>query len=297
MKKKYFKYLLLIVSLLIVVNVSGQSIKSVRINEIQVNNTNGLMDEYGQYGGWLELYNTGYGKVNIGGCILKVNGKIYRIPQGDPATVMDTRGYTVFYAGGISERGTFYTNFTLENTNFIEFYDVDGDLIDRFEFNPVEMKENISYGWVDSHDGKEILAHLPAITPRASNNTEEKVTRAEVFRQADPIGLVLTLTSIFVVAVALIVLFLIFKYMGKFHVKNAQKKKKQQNQPAKVAAGKEKGSVLTNEELAAISIALYKYSQDLHDIETTVLTINRAAKVYSPWSSKIHSLTQTPNRK
>ena len=298
MKKRSLKYLLLIVSMLIVVRASGQSIKEVRINEIQVHNTNGLMDEYGLYGSWIELFNTGYGRVNIGGCYLKVNGKEYHIPQGDPGTVMYTRGYVVFYAGGISERGTFYTNFTLDNTDFIEFFDVDHNLIDRLEFKPADMKPDVSYGWIEVGNGKEEIMNLPAITPRATNNTEEKVARAEVFRQADPIGLVLTITSIFVVAIALVVLSLIFKYMGDFHVNNAQKKKSQHSKQTEIATTeKKRGPVLTTEELAAISIALYKYSQDLHDIENTVLTINRAAKVYSPWSSKIHSLTQTPNRK
>ncbi|MDR1402458.1 MAG: hypothetical protein LBJ60_01980 [Tannerellaceae bacterium] len=56
-------------------------------------------------------------------------------------------------------------------------------------------------------------------------------------------------------------------------------------------------ATLTNDELAAIAIALYKYAEDLHDIENTVLTINRAAKVYSPWSSKIYGLTQIPHKK
>ena len=297
MKKKSIKYLLLIVSMLIVAKVSGQSIKDVRINEIQVYNTNGLMDEYGLYGSWIELFNTGYGRVNVGGCYLKVNGKEYHIPQGDSETVIHTRGYAVFYAGGISERGTFYTNFTLDNTDFIEFYDIDHNLIDRFEFNPADMKPDVSYGWIETGNGKEEMMNLPAITPRANNNTEEKIARAEVFRQADPIGFVLTITSIFVVAIVLILLFLIFKYMGDFHVKNAQKKKAKQSSPSIVATDKVKASVLTTEELAAISIALYKYSQSLHDEEFTILTINRAAKVYSPWSSKIHTLTKTPNRK
>ena len=110
-------------------------------------------------------------------------------------------------------------------------------------------------------------------------------------------GVVLTITSIFIVVIALIVLFLFFKQRGNFHVNSAQKKKTEQNLSTEVVTRKKRGSVLTNEELAAISIALYKYSQDLHDIETKVLTINRTAKVYSPWSSKIHSLTQTPIRK
>jgi hypothetical protein len=84
--------------------------------------------------------------------------------------------------------------------------------------------------------------------------------------------------------------------MGKFHVNTANKKAKK----AKVKSGaiKVKGEdAVTNDELAAIAIALFKYSEDLHDIEKTVLTINRAAKAYSPWSSKIYGLTQLPNKK
>jgi hypothetical protein len=65
----------------------------------------------------------------------------------------------------------------------------------------------------------------------------------------------------------------------------------------KSVTDKKSDDLLTNEEIAAIAIALYKYSEDLHDIEDTVLTINRAAKAYSPWSSKIYGLTQTPIKK
>ena len=290
---------MLSISLLFATNLSGQSIKDVRINEIQVRNTNGLMDEYGQYGGWIELYNTGYGKVNIAGCVLKVKDKEYRIPKGDPATLMATQGYVVFFAAGTPDKGTFHTNFTLENTDFIEFYDVDGKLINTFKFDPSGMVENVSYGWFEEQAGKEILMNLPATTPQANNNTDEKIPRAEIFRQADPIGIVLTITSIFVVAIALVLLFFVFKYMGKFHINNAKKKsvklKSLQKKTAQFAEIKE-DAVLTNEELTAIAIALYKYSEDLHDIEDTILTINRVAKAYSPWSSKIYGMRELPKR-
>jgi hypothetical protein len=277
----------------------AQSIKNMRINEIQVYNTNGLRDDYGQLVGWIELFNTGYNKVDISGCVLKVNGKEYRIPKGDPNTVVSTRGYCLFYAGGDPNRGTFYTNFTLDNTDFIELYDVDGYLIDSFRFDPAEMKENVSYGWFVDKDGVEKRMSLPATTPGSSNETEEKVARAELFRQADPVGIVLTITSIFVVACSLVVLFFIFKFLGDFQMKRAQKKveaaKTEKSLKAPVTVSRT--GVITNDELVAIAIALYKYSEELHDIETTVLTINRAAKVYSPWSSKIYGLTQLPNKK
>ncbi len=300
MNKLLFKFILLSVCLLLMTDLYSQSIKDVRINEIQVYNTNGLRDEYSQLGGWFELYNTGYGKVNIGGCVLKVKGREYRIPKGDPATIIPTRSFVLFYAGGTPNKGTFHTNFTLDDTDFIEFYDLDGKLIDTFKFNPDDMRENVSYGWFEDHDGKEKLMHLPATTPGGDNNTEEKIVRAELFRQADPSGVVLTITSIIVVAIALIILFFIFKHMGNFHIKNAKRKavKAKMSQDGTLQITDErKDVVLTNDQLAAIAIALYKYSENLHDIENTILTINRAAKVYSPWSSKIYTLTQIPNKK
>jgi hypothetical protein len=48
---------------------------------------------------------------------------------------------------------------------------------------------------------------------------------------------------------------------------------------------------------AAIAFAIHKYQQDLRTIEKTVLTINKVARAYSPWSSKIYGLRETPVKK
>ena len=289
---KIFIFILVMFSTTVV---SAQSIKDVRINEIQVRNINGLRDEYGRQSAWIELHNAGYGKVNVGGCMLKVEGKEYRIPRGDPQTIIPTQGYVIFYAGGIHARGTFHTNFTLDNTDYVEFYDVDGKLIDKLRFNPSEMLDDVSYGRMKDNNGKEQLMNLPATTPGANNNTEEKTPRAELFRKADPSGIALTITAIAVVAIALIMLFFIFKYMGEFHMNAAQKKAAMSNSGKKVHSGKT--GIITNDELAAIAIALYKYSEELHDNEDTVLTINRVTRVYSPWSSKIYGMRSFPGKK
>jgi len=294
------KFALLLFFLLSQFLTFAQSIKDVRINEIQVYNSDGFRDEYGQAHGWIEIHNKGYGKVNLAGCIIKVNGKEYIIPKDNPATVITTQGYLVFYASGTSNRGTFHTNFTLDNTDFIELYDLDGKRIDRLEFDPKEMTENVSYGWFDYQDGKEKLVQLPAITPGGSNNTEIKIPRAEVFKQADPAGVVLTITNIVVVTIALVLLFFVFKYMGKFHIKAAGKKalrvSAEHNGSNNTALVKNKKGVVTNNELAAIAMALYRYSKDVHDNEELTLTINKVSKTYSPWSSKIYGLRQYPNK-
>ena len=48
---------------------------------------------------------------------------------------------------------------------------------------------------------------------------------------------------------------------------------------------------------AAIMTALKLYKSNLHDQESEMITIHRIARAYSPWSSKIHGLTQLPERK
>ena len=126
----------------------------------------------------------------------------------------------------------------------------------------------------------------------AQSIVEAETPKDELFRQADPSGIVLTITSILVVAVALTVLFLIFKYIGDFHIRHTMKKAR-----ALQGVEKDKPTMVTNDELAAISIALYKYLEEFHDIENTVLTINQMAKVYSPWNSKIYNMNQLHLRK
>lgn len=54
---------------------------------------------------------------------------------------------------------------------------------------------------------------------------------------------------------------------------------------------------LPEEEMAAITVALALYKSALHDKESEVITIQSIKRAYSPWSSKIHGLTQLPIRK
>ncbi|MDR0296216.1 MAG: lamin tail domain-containing protein [Prevotellaceae bacterium] len=291
-----FKFILLI-SLFLPLPALSQSIKDVRINEIQVHNTDGFKDEYGQANGWIELHNTGYNKVNVAGCTLEVKDKKYRIPKGNLATIIPTKGYIVFFASGTPDKGPLHTNFTLEDTDFIEFYDVDGKLVDSFQFNPVDMADGVSYGWLDDLDGKEKLMQLPVATPGNCNNTLEKEHRSELFKKQDPVGVVLTTICIVIVTITLTLLYFIFKYMGNYHIRAGMRK-------AKKTTAKQVGTIkvvnekaVTNYELAAIAIALYKYSEKLHDTENMVLTLNKASKAYSPWSSKIYGLRQYPNKK
>ena len=47
---------------------------------------------------------------------------------------------------------------------------------------------------------------------------------------------------------------------------------------------------------SAIALAVKLNKAEMHDRESDVITINKVARVYSPWSSKIHGLTPMPER-
>lgn len=49
--------------------------------------------------------------------------------------------------------------------------------------------------------------------------------------------------------------------------------------------------------LAAIAMALYEIQDQVHDVESNVLTIKRAPQEYLPWASKEHSMLRMPNKK
>jgi hypothetical protein len=51
---------------------------------------------------------------------------------------------------------------------------------------------------------------------------------------------------------------------------------------------------ISEEIIAAIGLALTRYEEDLRSAEHMALTINRVARAYSPWSSKIYGIMNQP---
>lgn len=49
--------------------------------------------------------------------------------------------------------------------------------------------------------------------------------------------------------------------------------------------------------LAAITMALYEMQDQVHDIESNVLTIKRTPQEYLPWCEKQFGMLRMPNRK
>lgn len=285
---------------------AAQSIKDIRINEVLVFNEDNYIDSYGHHVGWIELHNTSHANIDVGGCYLTIyadgEGEMYPIPKGDPRTVIPPEGYIIFFAEGTATKGVFHTNFTLDQTGYLALYDQSGrNVIDEVRYPVEEQLADVSIGFERDKNGRFIAAHmLPATTPHASNEEQDAIPKSERFRQMDPTGGVMAVTAMSVVFSALVVLFLVFSLIGRLNVRAVRKKhareeqvKNQEIHPV-MPAGSE---MIHGEELAAIALALYQYQTDLHDIESNVITINKVARAYSPWSSKIYGLRQVPNKK
>jgi Na+-transporting methylmalonyl-CoA/oxaloacetate decarboxylase gamma subunit len=91
--------------------------------------------------------------------------------------------------------------------------------------------------------------------------------------------------GIVVVFVALAILVLFFEAIQSYTIRTSKKKQ--------VQAGKKPEEIkeeIAANEIAAISMALHLFFNDLHDVESNIITIKRIERRYSPWNSKIYGL-------
>lgn len=100
-----------------------------------------------------------------------------------------------------------------------------------------------------------------------------------------------TVISVCLVFAVLVLLVFVMKLFGVIFAQKPERKlAKNIEKPVSDAQ-------LHEEEIAAITAALKLYKSALHDRESEVLTIQSLKRAYSPWNSKIHGLTQLPDRK
>ena len=275
--------------------IQGQRVTSIRINEVLVINEDNFLDNYGKRSGWIELYNSSAGAVDIAGCYLTNdinNPQKYPIPKRDVLTKIPPGQHVLFWADGLASRGTFHLNFMLHPTkeNYIALYDTDGKkLIDKI-IVPAGQRPDISYG--RTIDGQNEWSFLTKVTPSTNNLTLDTNEKIENFIKNDSIGIGMIIVSMPVVFLGLFMLYFLFKYAGKTAIKISKSRA--------LKAGAEhihdKEHIDEGAVIAAITTALFEVTEDVHDLESTVLTIHKVTRRYSPWSSKIYGLRDFSRR-
>ena len=239
--------------------------------------------------------------MDIAGCFLSddpANLKKYAIPGGDLMTKIRPRQHVLFWADNQPYRGTFHVSFDLANAKEIIFTKGDGKtIIDRIPVRH-DLGENVAFGrledGVGSTDGSgDGWAVMDRTSPSTNNTLVDKAAKPDRMKEIDPYGWILALTAMSVVFLALILLYFIFKAIGNANIK-AGKKRSAASAGTDVkesAYGEVPGEVY-----AAIATAMHLYQQDdeNHDEESFVVTLHHTDRTYSPWSSKIYTLRQTP---
>lgn len=102
-------------------------------------------------------------------------------------------------------------------------------------------------------------------------------------------GITVSIVGFGIVLVSLAVLSVVFSRLPK--IINLKLKKKYQNK-AKTGTDEKTDEHIEGNVTAAISLALHLYFDEMHDEESNIVTIKQVRKAYSPWSSKIYSVTQ-----
>lgn len=129
------------------------------INEVCTSNKGsetqgGYADEYGKYGDWIEIYNSGDADINIAGWYLTDNSAKptkYQIPTNEPNnTIVPAKGYLMIWCDNDIWNGPLHTSFKLGEsaTNTIVLSkDINGTVttIDQMEI-PASLGTNNTYG-------------------------------------------------------------------------------------------------------------------------------------------------------
>ena len=239
--------------------VFGQGAKNIRINEVLTNNTANIQDEYGQREAWIELENTSFTTYNIRGMYfttdrsvldpnMSVPERIKRmsvIPNGDPRTQIGGRQHLVFYCNSNPAQGKLHLSLKVPMSEpvWIGFYNG----------NAVELIDSVS---------------VPALAADQSY------------------------AAMGIVFFCLFLLFVFFWIFGLImeHIETA--KKVAHTQPIKpitktvevthdiahatgniLQDGFEKKGIDKEVYIAVISMALKQYQDDVHDVESGIITI------------------------
>lgn len=282
----------------------AQGRRGLRINEVMVQNDSNYVDDYGRHQAWIELFNSTYGPMEISSVFLTddpAEPKKYPVPLGDVNTEIPPRQHVVFWADSEPNKGTFHLSFSLKpgQDNWIGIYDANGvTLIDSVTV-PASLAPNSTYareidgtGKWEVRDGSDELY----ITPSSNNRIVDTNSKVDMFAETDGHGFGLAAMAMLIVFSALLLLCLCFYAISRIGAKVSRRNKAaSQGLVAGTYTRENAPDHDSGEEIAAIVMALNDHL-NAHDKESTILTINKVRRSYSPWSSKIYGLREIPRR-
>jgi Na+-transporting methylmalonyl-CoA/oxaloacetate decarboxylase gamma subunit len=284
--------------------VMAQGAKNIRLNEVLTNNTASIVDEFGQREAWIEMENVSFTTYNIRGMYLttdrsvldpkmSVPERIKRmsvIPNGDTRTQIGGRQHITFFCNSNPAQGKLHLSLSVPMSEpvWIGFYNGNAvELIDSVTVPALAADQSYA-----RHGNSWSVKSAENVTPGIENFIKTDETKDAKLKRDDPHGFGITLLAMGIVFFCLAVLFLFFWLFGLVmrHIDTA--KKVVNTQPIKTVTktvevthdlAHATGNILQDGlktkgidkevYIAVISMALKQYQDDVHDIESGIITI------------------------
>ena len=284
--------------------VMAQGAKNIRLNEVLTNNTASIVDEFGQREAWIELENSSFTTYNIRGMYLttdrsvldpkmSVPDRIKRmsvIPNGDSRTQIGGQQHIVFFCNSNPAQGKLHLSLSIPMSEpvWIGFYNGNAvELIDSVTVPALAADQSYA-----RHGNTWSIKKAENVTPGIENFIKTDETKDAKLKRDDPHGFGITLLAMGMVFFCLAVLFLFFWLFGLI-MRNLETAKKVVNaQPIKpitktvevthdiahatgniLQDGLKTKGIDKEVYIAVISMALKQYQDDVHDIESGIITI------------------------
>jgi Na+-transporting methylmalonyl-CoA/oxaloacetate decarboxylase gamma subunit len=297
----------------------AQGAKNIRLNEVLTNNTASIVDEFGNREAWIEVENTSFTTYNIRGMYfttdrsvldpkMSVPERIKRmsvIPNGDPRTQIGGRQHLVFFGNSNPVQGKLHLSLPIPMSEpvWIGFYNGNAvELIDSVTVPALAADQSYA------RHGNEWSVKSPAnVTPGIENFIKTDETKDAKLKREDPHGIGITLLAMGIVFFCLAVLFVFFWVFGLI-MRNIEMAKKVVNtQPIKpitktvevthdlahatgniLQDGLKTKGIDKEVYIAVISMALKQYQDDVHDVESGIITIKSRQ---TGWADESNQMT------
>ena len=280
--------------------VFGQGARNIVINEVMTNNTLSIVDEFGERNAWIELENTSYTSYNVRGMFittdrsvldksLSASERISRmsiIPSGEERTLIGARQHLVLYCNSNPAKGKLHLSVpvSLSEPLWIALYNGNGvELIDSVSVPALNADESFA-----RNGQKWVVKNSDSVTPGTENFIKANESKIEKFKREDPHGFAMAIMAMGIVFFCLALLWIFFTLFGSVMRKMGAAKK----QPMKpitetvektaelghkasniLKDGIDKKGIDMELYMAVIGMALKQYEDDVHDVESGVITI------------------------
>lgn len=289
--------------------VHAQMDASIKLNEVMTNNEASLQDEYGQHKAWIEIENISHSTYNIRGMYLTTDRSVLdksmsvperikrmsMIPNGDARTNLSGRQHLVLFCNSQPNLGTLHLSVNVDPSRpvWIALYNGNAtQLIDSITV-PV-LAANQSYARIANNGNVSDweVKSGDRVTPGIANVTTVSESKIDKFKREDPHGFAMALMAMGIVFLCLALLWIFFTLFGMFMRHQETAKKVINQQPIKpitktvektIEIGHKTGVILQEGlntkgidrevYMAVIGLALRQYEDDIHDVESGVITI------------------------